>query len=357
MSESNHLYIRLSGTPYERGLKHGTLAKERIAKLIETYKLLFDKEAHIEWEDALEKAARYYVEPIAQYRPDLIEEMRGIAEGSGQSFETIVLINSRSEIMFALPEDACSVIGVPPEASGDGKTYLSQNWDWWTIGFGTTVILEVEQEGYPKSLIVTEAGLVGGKGLNAVGIGVSLNALSAAHGRVGVPTTILLRNAVQQATFPKAIDAVAKAKRAGAACIGLGHSDGQVIAIEAAPSNLDILLCDGKPLCHTNHWISPIMTMWHECTRYSFNSTYSRLDRVRRLSRFAEGHLQRRELFAILSDHACGPDSVCRHDDMTLPIYHRHTSLWSMVLDLNERTLWLTEGSPCCTEARAYPLR
>lgn len=358
MAQSVHQYIRLSGTPRERGLAYGRAAKERIRRVIEEYGILFEKEAGTNWEQA-KKAAAVYEKPIAEYRPDLIEEMKGIAEGAGVLFETILTMNCRSEVMFAkadTAEDACSAIGVPPEASGNGKTYLGQNWDWWSIGRGTTVILEVEQSPFARALIVTEAGLVGGKGMNECGVGLTMNALSARKGQAGVPVHILMRHALSQPTVPKAIDAIAKPVRAGAACIGLASGDGLVVMVEAAPRNLDILLCDGKPLCHTNHWLSPLMALGDEASRYSFTSTYTRLDRVRRLSALEAGHLRRKNLFHIFSDHAGCPDSVCRHDDPELPEYHRHSSVWSMVIDLGSRTLWLTEGCPCETEARPYRL-
>lgn len=189
MAPSVHQYIRISGQAHERGVAYGSFAKERILKVIDEYKVLFDKEAHLPWKDAVRMAKRY--EPaIRAYRPDLIDEMKGIAEGAGVPFDVILTLNCRSEVMFAkseAPADECSVIGVPQEASGNGKTYLAQNWDWWSIGAGTTVILEVYERPYPKALIVTEAGLVGGKGLNAAGVGVSLNAMSVKKGQIGVP--------------------------------------------------------------------------------------------------------------------------------------------------------------------------
>ena len=200
MAPSVHQYIRISGQAHERGVAYGSFAKERILKVIDEYKVLFDKEAHLPWKDAVRMAKRY--EPaIRAYRPDLIDEMKGIAEGAGVPFDVILTLNCRSEVMFAkseAPADECSVIGVPQEASGNGKTYLAQNWDWWSIGAGTTVILEVYERPYPKALIVTEAGLVGGKGLNAAGVGVSLNAMSVKKGQIGVPLHVILRNAVQQ---------------------------------------------------------------------------------------------------------------------------------------------------------------
>lgn len=95
-----HQYIKVSGTPYERGFQYGSQAKERIYKVIEEYKVLFEKEAFITWDKAYELSKPYRKE-IEKYRPDLVEEMKGIADGAGLDFNTILTLNCRSEIMFA----------------------------------------------------------------------------------------------------------------------------------------------------------------------------------------------------------------------------------------------------------------
>ena len=106
----------------------------------------------------------------------------------------------------------------------------------------------------------------------------------------------------------------------------------------------------GKRACTWSKEAFPLL-------RGVFSSTYTRLDRIRRLTRPLDGKLQPADLIRILPDHAGCPDSVCRHDDMTLPEYHRHTSLWCMVIDVADRVLWLTESSPCCSEVRLYKLQ
>ena len=103
MAPSVHQYIRISGQAHERGVAYGSFAKERILKVIDEYKVLFDKEAHLPWKDAVRMAKRY--EPaIRAYRPDLIDEMKGIAEGAGVPFDVILTLNCRSEVMFAKSE-------------------------------------------------------------------------------------------------------------------------------------------------------------------------------------------------------------------------------------------------------------
>ena len=328
-----HQYIKVSGTPYERGFQYGSQAKERIYKVIEEYKVLFEKEAFITWDKAYELSKPYRKE-IEKYRPDLVEEMKGIADGAKAD----------------TAENACTTIGVPPEASENGHTLLAQNWDWWSMGYGTTVLLEVEQKPFAKAIIITEAGLVGGKGLNDCGIALSMNAMSVKKGKLG-----LLRGALSCKTIPKAIDAIAKANRAGSACVGLAGADGLLLFIEYAPNDLDILLSEGEPCCHSNHWLSLKMNLGPEAKNYSYNSTFIRLDRARRLVK-KEDKLSVEKIFEILSDHAGYPDGVCRHDDETLPIYHRHSSVWSMVIDVNEKIIYLTEGTPCKFKPKEYQL-
>ena len=87
-----HQYIKVSGTPYERGFQYGSQAKERIHKVIDEYKVLFEKEAFITWDKAYELSKPYRKE-IEKYRPDLVEEMQGIADGAGLDFNTILTLN------------------------------------------------------------------------------------------------------------------------------------------------------------------------------------------------------------------------------------------------------------------------
>ncbi|WP_438696940.1 hypothetical protein, partial [Turicimonas muris] len=40
----------------------------------------------------------------------------------------------------------------------------------------------------------------------------------------------------------------------------------------------------------------------------------------------------------------------------TVAVYHRHRSLWSMVVDVTDKKLYLTDSNPCKTQAREYSL-
>ena len=91
--------IIASGTPYEIGFAHGEGAKDIIKYSIDTYKAMFWDYSGISWEKACEYA-RTFIPAINEYDADLMEEMRGVAEGSGYSLDDILALNVRSEIVL-----------------------------------------------------------------------------------------------------------------------------------------------------------------------------------------------------------------------------------------------------------------
>ena len=120
--------IEVSGPALQRGIQYGRQARERIEKARVFYAGMFLHNAGLDWEKA-KNCARLFEPSIQSYCPELIEEMRGIAQGAGCSYEDILAINCRSEILFALP-DGCTCFGALPEQSENHQTLLGQNWDW-----------------------------------------------------------------------------------------------------------------------------------------------------------------------------------------------------------------------------------
>ena len=74
--------IDLSGNPRERGRQHGQAAPDRIKRGIAMYaeSLL---NSGVDWKE-LERRAEKMVPVVEKFDPTYVEEMRGIAEGSGQ---------------------------------------------------------------------------------------------------------------------------------------------------------------------------------------------------------------------------------------------------------------------------------
>ena len=76
-----------------------------------------------------------------------------------------------------------------------------------------------------------------------------------------------------------------------------------------------------------------------------------RLARARRLLDESHGRLDGDVARSILRDHANAPDSICRHvDEVVDPEGKRIHSVFSLVMNLEERKLEVTNGPPCSGE-------
>ena len=86
--------VEISGPPRERGRQYGEAAREPIARSVAWYSEQFTATAALSWDTVLANARRW--EPFVEaYLPEELEEMEGIAEGSGRRYEEILALNGR----------------------------------------------------------------------------------------------------------------------------------------------------------------------------------------------------------------------------------------------------------------------
>jgi isopenicillin-N N-acyltransferase like protein len=92
--------IRVAGTPCERGRRYGAQARAQVHLSVQAYRRVFAHYAGWHW-PAVRRAAAAFEAPIAAFRPAYLDEMRGIAEGSGLDLADVLAINTRTEVMYA----------------------------------------------------------------------------------------------------------------------------------------------------------------------------------------------------------------------------------------------------------------
>lgn len=170
--------VVLSGTPHERGVTYGRECRELIDRTIGDYERYFNNKPNLSWNYAIQMAAKF-IPAIEAFAPELMEEMHGIAEGCGRSFDEILAINCRSELLrFEGSHDdrhhkdaeECSCIGALPERTTNGHVLSAQNWDmyYWAEEHG--VVLEILQDNGPDCFCLTEAGQLARYGMNQAGV-------------------------------------------------------------------------------------------------------------------------------------------------------------------------------------------
>jgi isopenicillin-N N-acyltransferase-like protein len=167
-------HLTTEGGPHACGLAHGRRFAREIAENVATYLRRFAASG-LNRDEAFGEAARWR-KAIAAHNGAYAEEMRGIADGSGQSEDTIALLNARYELAFTLfgqeakqgqtkkellelGLDGCTTFGLLPEATADRHTWLGQNWDWLEGVHGRTFVLRARRQGAPSFVCLTEAGI------------------------------------------------------------------------------------------------------------------------------------------------------------------------------------------------------
>jgi len=352
---TNYPRLKVEGKPFERGLSYGRLTGELIRISILNYSGMFEAFSGLTWADA-RKRALDFLPCIENYAPDLLEEMRGIAEGAGLVFEDILTLNSRSEIVLDTSVDGCTAFGVTPAFTSEGSTCICQNWDWIRRQQEALVVMEMVQEPpCPSILMIAEAGIISGKGINSSGLGVCFNALSTGRGKTGVPIHVLLRKILDSKTLGDAVESVATAQRASSGNFLIGTSEGEIINIESAPEDFGVLYAEKGYLAHTNHFLcTNLICHVRDHGKVILPDTFHRLGRIKGLLENRKGSVDLKTCQELLSDHRNFPDSICRHEDAKDPEGKQLASVYSAIMDLTGRTLWLTTTNPCSGDYEPY---
>src|SRR6478672_10675778 len=126
-------HLTTEGDAHACGLAHGRRFAREIADNVATYLRRFAASGLDRVEAFAE--AETWRKAIAAQSPGYAEEMRGIAEGCGQSEQAIALLNARYELAFTLfgqeatqqraragelldiGPDGCTTFGLTPEAA------------------------------------------------------------------------------------------------------------------------------------------------------------------------------------------------------------------------------------------------
>jgi len=339
--------ITVHGTPYQRGQAYGRMCREEISVSIRVYQMLFEGLKGISWEDARNLSERY-LSLTRDFEPDYAEEMRGIADGADVDLLDIAALNARTEIMYSQSARAdvkeCTTISLTPPAAEGGRVIAAQNWDFSGLLRDSVVIVHVRQEDKPNFVMVAEAGMIGGIGMNDRGLGVLLNALSTTVPCQGIPLRARMRAMLEAENLS---DAYVKGSHAPVSVANLlaTHKDGVAIGFEMDSETVEPMIPVDGVLLHTNHYIGPKMYLAHDVNH--MGSSYIRLQRIKTLVKERHGKITVDDIKRMLSDHAGYPQSICDHENLKDPVVKRDATNFAVIMDLSESCMYLAPGNPC----------
>ena len=336
----------LSGTPYERGVTYGAACYHEIRHSIQSYSQLFAERRGISWQQA-RVLATSFVDVIRSTGEEYLAEMEGIAAGAELDFEDILAINCRSEVLYApIAPQECTALSLLPPATAEGKVLAAQNWDYVRSQREAVVVLRISDlGGKPDILMFTEAGMIGGKGMNSAGLALMLNALSTTQYAYGLPLHVRMRRILEQTTMEAGYKAAVTGAHPSPANLIITHRDGLSLDLEIECTGVDILQPKKGVIVHTNHFIGP---KFSNRPHAASSNTYTRLQRIDALLSDHTG-LTVADAKAALCDHAGYPYSICKHTDphVEKDAMQQGATNYSLIMDLTEGVAHFAWGNPC----------
>jgi len=351
--------ISVKGKPFDCGQQYGSQAREQIRRNVDLY---FDMWQTL-WGAArpeILKQCQLLVPVIGDYDADILEELEGVARGADLSLEEIIAVNARYEINLSrgilsqYGNDGCTSVAALPQVTRDSHTIVGQNWDWLPRFHESNVILEVEQEGNPGLVTQPEAGTLAHRGMNSAGVGVCFNGMASSRDKFeskAPPFLVMIRGILNADNFSRAMAAVLGTRATVSGSLLIVHRDGEAIDLEISPVGVGTVPAEGGILTHSNHFL--VFTDREDLTdilKTLYPDTLFRHHRARQLLEVDKGHIDISSFQNVFRDHFSHPQSICRHVDTRVQGVRQWATLFSMIMDLEERAIYIAEGFPCQSE-------
>ena len=354
--------IEVVGTHHEVGRQIGEAAADLVARGLAYYESSYPVLAGMTFAAAVDRA-RPYLAPAQAWAPQLVDQLRGLAEGAGVPFEYLFAVNCTEE--FTSDPAGTSVRGEHCTSFAfvhGGRTYAGHNEDWYPGDIETLVLRRVTLAGGLRYIAMCPAAALPMTAMNSRGIVSTATTLYSHEEGVGVPNQFVLAALHESHTLEEARARIEEAPRARASSHLLCDKRGRIWGLETTAGRA-AFLDGGRCFAHTNHYLSPELS---PDDASDSEGTRTRLARAKELldeglasaSRGgAKGAAQAVALAqSVLTDHANAPLSICGHWDDDDPDLDQSVTTASMVWDVSERAVHVALGQPCEHEYLTYGL-
>jgi len=343
--------FEISGEARERGFQYGEKCKESISRFVDSFYTDFKDKKNLSKPEVL-RYARKYTPYIEGYSPEVMEEIKGIAEGSERQLEEIVMISMHEEKLSFT--GSCTALGATGAATVGGETFVGQNWDvgskdWWEGDM--PFLLKVNRSAGPDFLAYVYPGMQSCAGMNSEGICLSWNSVPRVELKIGVPTYILVTEILRQRSIGDAVDAILRAERAGCFNFIVGDKT-EIYNIEATPSDVDLRYVETY-LGHANHFVSNKLAGLQDMSKMRA-STIIRHDRMNRMLHEKCGKIALDDCMDMFKDHVNFPSSICSHPE---PERGKTGLTWASWVQVPKKgEWWISHGPPCVNEFKKFTI-
>jgi isopenicillin-N N-acyltransferase like protein len=312
MTEFGFPLVEVCGSSYEMGYQHGVQASGLIRRTIGWIGRLTGLSL-----DELSRNALAFLPILQAFSPAFVEEVRGLADGAGISFEQALLCQVRGEAARVAgvepfrPAEGCTAFAFTGSATADGQPLAGQNQDLQPEFEDLGVLLRVKpDDGRPQALMFTYAGQLGYAGMNEHGLAHFNNVLFDYKWRLALPRQPLKRVLLEQLTVAECITLLERWRVCSAANAVLSDR-GRIADIEMRPEGIARYHGEHSDArLHTNHYLTP---QFADRETHTVPDSPVRLDRLAALAGAAWGRITAETIKGWLADHAGDPGGICRH--------------------------------------------
>jgi isopenicillin-N N-acyltransferase-like protein len=347
--------IECSGTPYEIGKQYGTACRDSIRKSIEGLVGGMGFMQRVGKEEVL-ATAKKYLPLVESFDPDMIQMLKGQAEGAGVTFDEVFALRCGTELNWYYQRltTLCTSFAVTGKATKDGKTIIGQTYDW---GPGTA--MDLVKTKYNNSLeqlsLVIGAGVGGEVLMNSAGLGMVLNVMysPAEKQALNVPFAYVISKAMRQERIGDALGVVCASGRS-ILHYTFASAEGDIISIETHPDGFNVLYPERDMLVHTNHYLTDRFKGVDNSFFMSMEGdSYIRLQRIKKLIDERYGELTPEIMMEFLSDHTDYPRSICKHADKGVNLGE---TIAAIIIVPEDGVMYIAYGQPCKYEFVKYQL-
>lgn len=344
-TERSFAYLEVKGSYYDIGFEIGKNFKNIFHEILNVRR---------EWFNTLKKKAnsdnkKYLISLMAEGKkhfPHLIDEIKGMADGSELAFEDVFLINVKSEI-FSKPDDAgnCSTIYL---VNKKNKKIL-QNEDGSSAFTDKMFMVKAyPPSGVSFTALVYPLHLIGNApAINSHGIGQATNFIGCRNPRTGLPRYFLNRAVLEAKNINGAVDILTGYKRAYSYHHNIcSFKEKRILSVEVTPEKHEIFEPD-RIYFHTNHLIldKTVEEREKEAARNLKSSTFSRYHVIsNELKKLPDSEkLAEKDMMNILSNHDNAPLCVCVHPEGSFS----GATLATSVHDIEKGSMKIYKENPC----------
>lgn len=333
--------IAAEGTHYEIGRKCGAAFSGSIRRILAELDIShrFDKACHDLLRHRLERN-------LARHAPYLLEQMKGIAHGSGIPLEHILTYNFLEE----MSQLGCTVVGFSdtPEGPIVGKTNdIGQGKEhyhaaqWFKFQGGRRALIFA-----PPGTVWANAG-VNDDGFCTAGASVRSEAVD----MEGIPSQMVQRILLEKCSSVS--DALRLLTKTNIMCsplnLILADARGQIVIVEKDVYAQALRHPERGTLFATNHWTTSELSQNCTASPERMQNSRSRFRKLDRLTREVPHTVE--GMKAILRDHT-RPGAICQHGEDGAGM---HTTA-AYVIVPRQRTILFSYGPPCRAEFQLFEL-